>query len=295
MPEEAASREAVFVWEGATQHRTRLANNPNFLADRMQRAAAAGDPQAQLGWAHMLLEGHGTERDPGAAFRWFQLAARSRNADAINMLGRCHELGWGTARNTQVAAHCYRAAAELGHAWASFNLAMLMLAQDGVEGEKSEVLSLLVRSARSGNAKAMNAIGQACEEGWRGSAKIMPARRWYIRAARRGCYMGAFNTARHLMDAGDADGAVLWLRQAVAWAPGGFCADLGSYLAEHRDSRLREVAALALERARSAPERLAVSAPEMAAKPTQKTPSTGRKRRSVDRMWRALTGGKRSR
>ncbi|WP_072392925.1 tetratricopeptide repeat protein [Hyphomicrobium sp. CS1BSMeth3] len=295
MPGKAVPRDIVFSWEGPAQHEARLAEDPAFLAEHMRQAAISGDVEAQLGWAHMLLEGHGTAPDPVAAFRWFQLAARSRSVEAINMLGRCHELGWGTARNTRLAAQCYRVAGEAGHAWANFNLAMLMLARDGAEGEKRDILSLLVRSARRGNAKAMNAIGEACEEGWRGAVKIAPARRWYIRAARRGCFRGAFNTARHLMGDGNVDGAVHWLRQSIARAPGAFCAELASHLADHPDSRLREVAALAHERALSAPERAKASIPGIETKIAPDAQSTPRRRRSAGRVWRALTRAKRSR
>jgi len=241
------TREPVFTWETVPHYEARLADNPALLAARMQQAAVGGDAKAQLGMAHMLLKGRGTECDPEAAFRWFQLAARSGHPDAINMVGRCHELGWGTPLNTRIAAQCYRAAGEMGHGWANFNLAMLMLERDGAEGETSEILALLVRSARRGNAKAMNLIGQACEDGWRGQPKLAAARRWYARAAKRGCFRGAFNTARHLMGVGDVDDAVRWLRRSIDAAPYSFCKELASYLSGHPDARLREIAALARE------------------------------------------------
>ncbi len=50
-------------------------------------------------YGQMLLDGHGVERDLQAAFRWFGIAAKADDVDGINMLGRCHELGWGTAIN----------------------------------------------------------------------------------------------------------------------------------------------------------------------------------------------------
>jgi len=294
------SREPIFTWETASQYEARLAADPGFLAERMQQAAIAGDVKAQLGLAHMLLEGHGAERDPAAAFRWFQLAARSGHPDAINMVGRCHELGWGTVLNTRMAAQCYRAAGEMGHAWANVNLAMLMLARDGAEGETNEILALLVRSARRGNAKAMNFIGQACEDGWRGQPRIAAARRWYVRAAARGCFRGAFNVARHLMANGDLDGAVHWLRRSVERAPPNFCAELGAYLQRHPEKRLRSIAALALERASSAPPQLIseVRAPEVPASPASpKAPPSvlARGRRSMEQAFRSLAASRKPR
>jgi len=299
MREDAKPREVIFLWEAASQHEARLAGDPTLLAARMRQAAANGEVSAQLGWGHMLLEGHGTARDAEAALRWFQLAARTGNADAINMVGRCHELGWGTARNTRIAAQAYRAAAEMGHAWANFNLAMLMLARDGAEGDSGNILALLVRSARRGNAKAFNFIGQGCEEGWRGTPKPRAARRWYARGARRSCFHAAFNLARNLMADGDADGAVRWLRRSVETAPGNFCAELGAYLQGHADPRLREIAAMALERAeaRPMPTEVAVPTAEISLSPRPKAPPTvlARGRRSMSRALRALTGARRPR
>ena len=297
MRENARSREVVFQWEPAAQHEARLAGDPVLLAARIRQAAVDGDVSAQIGLGHMLLEGHGTPRDADAALRWFQLAARVGHADAINMVGRCHELGWGTARNTRIAAQVYRVAADMGHAWAQFNLASLILECDEIEGDRAEVLSLLARSARRGNAKAMNLIGQACEEAWRGRAKIAAARRWYARAAARGCFRGAYNTARHLSDDGDIEKAVFWLERSVAVAPGNFCAELGAYLQGHPDARLREIAARALERAGERPALTEAPVPtsEIPLSPPPKTPPTvlARGRRSMSRALRALTRARR--
>jgi TPR repeat protein len=299
MREDAKPREVVFQWEPAPQHEARLAGDPALLAERMRQAAVNGDVSAQIGLGHMLLEGHGEPRDADAALRWFQLAARTGHADAINMVGRCHELGWGTARNTRIAAQAYRAAAEQGNAWANFNLAMLMLARDGAEGDSGEILALLVRSARRGNAKALSFIGQGCEEGWRGTPKPNTARRWYARGARRGCFRASFNFARHLMADGDTDGAVRWLRRSVEAAPGNFCAELGAYLQGHPDARLREIAAMAYERAdaKPMPAQATVPASEipLSSRPKATPTVLARGRRSMSRALRALTGASRPR
>lgn len=240
---------AIFVWQGKVSRKVRLAEDAAFAAGEVRKAAVSGDPAAQLSWGLMLLDGHGTPRDLDAAFKWIQLSARAGGRDAANMLGRCHELGWGTPISLTSAVRCYRAAAELGHAWAQFNLACLMLREDGVPGELAEALGMLARSARRGNAKAMNMLGRCCEEGWRGAPKPAAARRWYLRAARGGCFRGAFHTARHLIATGDIDRAAFWLRKSVSMAPADFCEELGAMLANHSDERLRAISRLAFEQA----------------------------------------------
>jgi len=274
---------AIFVWQGKVTREARLAEDPAFAAEQVRKAAISGDPAAQLSWGLMLLDGHGTPRDLDAAFRWIQLSARAGGRDAANMLGRCHELGWGTPANLTIAARCYRAAAEAGHAWAQFNLACLLLREDGVPGDPTEALTLLARSARHGNAKAMNMLGRCCEEGWRGPPKLAAARRWYLRAARGGCFRGAFHTARHLIVEGHIDKAIAWLRRSIAAAPADFCEELGAVFATHPDERLRAISMLALEQApraaMQAPSNSQVDATEKAApRPPQ---SRHRRRRGV--------------
>ncbi len=284
---------SIFVWRDPAAHATRLAEDPTFAADSVRKAALSGDAGAQLSWALMLLDGHGAERDVDAAFRWFQLAARSGNRDAINMVGRCHELGWGTPVNLTIAARCYRAAAELGHAWAQFNLACLMLREDGVPGELVEALSLLARSARGGNPKAMNMLGRCCEEGWRTAPKRAAARRWYLRAARRGCFRGAFHSARLLIDEGHIDTAVAWLRRSIGAAPADFCEEIAELLARHPDERLRALSSLALEQAHRAPRHAPSTREELASDtaPAASSPHTSRRReRLFGRAVRRVAG-----
>jgi TPR repeat protein len=62
----------------------------------------------------ILLQGLGIERDPALALTRFRLAARQGSPMAFNMLGRCHEHGWGCAVDLPAAAGYYRQAAERG-------------------------------------------------------------------------------------------------------------------------------------------------------------------------------------
>src|SRR5690606_7783395 len=141
---------------------------------------------------------------------------------------------------------------DMGHAWAQFNLASLILHTGDGDGSRDEALSLFVRAARGGNAKAMTIIGQACEEGWRAAPKPAAARRWYLRAARRGCVRSSVNGARLWMEEGDDDGAVVGLRRAIGAGPKRLWEELGDYLATHPEARLREVSAQAWAQARAA-------------------------------------------
>lgn len=214
--------------------------------EQTEQLARQGSALAQFLLGHMYLSGQGKPQDRAAAYQWFMRAASAGRADAINMVGRCHECGWGVAINRAEAAHWYRLAIEQSHAWSMFNLASLMLQGEGVARNIDGALTLFVRSARLGNIKAMNMIGQYCEDGWRGRVRLRSAARWYRRAAEGGCFRGQYNLARLLARAGQTAMAAQWLRLSFAAAPAQFCREVGEMLANHADAHLRAVAREAL-------------------------------------------------
>lgn len=239
---------SIFSDEGDENHAFDLEASASVAEAR----AVEGSPLAQFLLGHMLLSGRGMPRNEEAAYRWFCVAATSGRADALNMVGRCHERGWGTAVDTREAALWFRQAADKSHAWAMFNLASLMLAGEGVTRDPAAALSLFVRAARAGNAKAMNMIGQYREDGWRGPANLAAATRWYRRAADLGCFRGQYNQARFLARSGNLDGAVRYLRASCATAPPEFCREVGRTLLEHPEAKLRNIGREALARADAA-------------------------------------------
>jgi TPR repeat protein len=222
--------------------RERAAPPPEIPADELRRRAVEGSVDAQIGWARRLLHGHGVARDPEAALRWFRLAARSGDAEALNMVGRCYEIGWGVAPDLAEAADWYRQAAEKDHAWGEFNLASLYAQGRGVPYDESKALALLVRSARRGNPKAMNMIGRYRE------ASSMPRRRersaalWYRWAAERGCFRGQFHHGRYLVAAGRIGDGIRWFRASLAHAPADFRREALEMLRAHAHPELRELA-----------------------------------------------------
>src|SRR4029078_1877544 len=120
--------------------------------------------------------------------------------EAINMVGRCYERGWGVPIDAATAVRYYRRAADQGYDWSQYNLGCQYLHGSGVPVDRVEALALFVRAARGGNEKAMNKLGRFREEGWHGRVKLSSARRWYQRAAMRGCFRGQFHFARFLAD-----------------------------------------------------------------------------------------------
>ncbi|TPG20025.1 sel1 repeat family protein [Sphingomonas koreensis] len=192
----------------------RLSGTPEARASFIRAAADAGVAEAQAVYGQMLLDGHGVARDPVAALGWFTRAAAQQHLMALNMVGRCYDLGWGTPVMKARAADCFRIAATLGLDWAMYNYATLLALGEGVAEDKPAALAWLHRAAAQGNAKAINFIGSFHEDGWVVARDMAKAADCYACAAHGGDFRGAFNHARMLGAKGRIDEAIGWLARA---------------------------------------------------------------------------------
>ncbi|HEX2840876.1 tetratricopeptide repeat protein [Hyphomicrobium sp.] len=208
-------------------------------ADALRKEAVTGSVDAQIGWARRLLHGHGVERDREAAFRWFTIAARSGDPEALNMVGRCYELGWGVPLDLHEAAEWFGKAAAKGHAWAEFNLASLYAQGRGVPHNEKKAVTLLVRSARRGNPKAMNMLGRFREGSDVPRRRVRSAALWSRWAAERGCFRGQFHHGRFLVAAGRIGDGIHWFRTSLAHAPADFRREALNVLGTHDHPELR--------------------------------------------------------
>ena len=204
----------------AAELAVRLAAPGNGRVALIRTAAEAGVPEAQAVFAQMLLDGCELSADPVAAFRWFAAAARSGHLVAINMVGRCYDLGWGTAIDKTLAAQWYLAAAVRGLDWGMYNYGTLLALGDGVPQDRALALAWFGKAADLGNAKATNFVGSFHEDGWVVPCDLTEAARCYRIAAEGGDFRGMFNHARMLADAGRIDAACGWLTRAAAAAAG---------------------------------------------------------------------------
>jgi TPR repeat protein len=147
----------------------RLSGSPEERAAFVREAADAGVAEAQAVYGQMLLDGTAVAADRQAALGWFTKAAAQHHVMALNMVGRCYDLGWGTRVDKARAAECYRIAVERGLDWAMYNYATLLALGEGVAEDKPAALALLEKVAAmdSGlaSAKAINFVGSFAEDG----------------------------------------------------------------------------------------------------------------------------------
>jgi TPR repeat protein len=210
----------------------RLAAPPSERAAFIRSAAEAGVAQAQALYGQLLLDGDGIARNPRAALGWFTRAAAQHHVMALNMVGRCYDLGWGTPVSKPRAAQCFRLAAEQGLDCAMYNYATLLALGEGVAEDKAAALGWLERAALLGNAKAINFLGSFYEDGWVIERDMAQAARLYARAAAGGDFRGAFNHARMLGERGRIDEALRWLVRAGETATAAFVEKACAWLAD---------------------------------------------------------------
>ena len=201
-PLDSLSREAIAA---------HLSGSPEERAALIRQGAESGVAEAQAVWGQMLLDGG----DAAAGFAWCNKAAAQGHLMALNMVGRCYDLGWGIAADKRRAGECFRIAAERGLDWAMYNYATALALGDGVTEGKPGALAWFEKAAALGNAKAVNHIGSFHEDGWVVERDMAKAAEFYARAAAGGDFRGAFNHARMLLDAGQVDEARGWLREAA--------------------------------------------------------------------------------
>jgi hypothetical protein len=153
---------------------------------------------------------------------------------ALNMVGRCYDLGWGVGVDKARAADCYRVAAERGLDWAMYNYATLLALGHGVAEDKAAALAWFEKAARLGSsliaAKATNFVGSFHEDGWIVARNLTKAARCYERAAEGGDFRAMFNHARMLGAKGRSEEALRWIERAGERATPAFLAKAAAFL-----------------------------------------------------------------
>lgn len=223
----------------------RLAD-PATRGAALRAAADAGEPDAQALLGQWLLD-RGEARE---GFAWFNRAAAAGHLMALNMVGRCYDLGWGVAVDKVRAAECFRIAAARGLPEAMYNHATALSLGEGCAEDKAAALALFERAAAAGFAKAHNHVGSFAEDGWVRPRDMAEARRRYRLAAEGGDFRGMFNHARMLAEDGDEAAALEWLARCGETATNAFVARARGWLAGCPWPRLRADGAAALVRAR---------------------------------------------
>lgn len=219
-----------------------VAQIPHQAASLVLLLAKQGNVKAQTQLAQMLLDGYGIKQDPILAFQWFKYAANTGDLQAINMVGRCYENGWGCSVNYKQAVYYYQLAASQKLNWGQYNLANLLIKGYGIAKDLVKAFDLYCLAARTGHAKSMNLVGRFYEEGWVVKANLEIATDWYRRSASAGDFRGQCSYASVLTGQGRIDEAVSWLQQSMQTATHGFMQKMACCLSLSPHALLQQVA-----------------------------------------------------
>ncbi|MDR3389435.1 MAG: tetratricopeptide repeat protein [Rudaea sp.] len=113
---------------------------------------------------------------------------------------------------------CYRQAAELGDAWAQYNLGHLYLDGNGVDRDPLLASHWYAAAAAQGHPRAMNLLARCYEEGWGVARDSTLAEYWYEKSAEGGYFRGQYNWATILVRMNRVEEAVVWLARAATAA-----------------------------------------------------------------------------
>jgi hypothetical protein len=162
----------------------------------------------------MHLDGVGIPLDAKRGLSWFERAARTGSPEAMNMVGRCLENGWGSAVDLEAAARWYRLSAEAAHDWGEYNYANMLFDGRGVGRDREQAVQWYRRASDQGHARAMNLLARCLEEGWGAPRNPAEAYEWYRRSAEAGYFRAQYNYATLLVARGRTDQALRWFETA---------------------------------------------------------------------------------
>ncbi len=154
----------------------------NKAAELFAKAAEAGNPRGQLGYAICLHEGYGTNEDKAAAVKYFKLAAEQGIAGAQHLLAKCYEEGSGVEKNENTAMEWYRKAASQGLEEAQNDLGSILYEKK----QYDEALQWFRKAADQGNLDAIDYIGLCYENGNGVEQNYAKAVEYYQLAADKG-------------------------------------------------------------------------------------------------------------
>jgi TPR repeat protein len=191
--------------------------------NEVRAKAERGDATAELNLGVMFLKAQGTPRDLDQALAWFRKSAEQGKPEAQSYLDWMYAY-WNVTPNpteaakwAKAAAVQFKKAAELGDAWAQFNLACAYDNGDGVPKDEAEAVKWMRKAADQGLAFAENWLGAQYDMGYVGNNPKLgsvEAAKWFRKAADQGLSSAQWSLA---CDFRDGDGVVQDQAEAVKW------------------------------------------------------------------------------
>lgn len=132
----------------------------------IEKAAEAGDAEAQFKLGALYANGKGVTQDSNLAARWLRKAAKQDWVAAQTLLGWCYAGGNGVSENAAEAVEWYSRAAEAGDTDAMCSLADIYIeGRPAVEQNVKAALTWYEKAANQGHPKAQYLLGKLLADG----------------------------------------------------------------------------------------------------------------------------------
>lgn len=182
----------------------------------LEKAAKAGNADAQFMVGNLYLWGEGTSKNAATAAQWYRKSAVQGHAKAQSNLAILYENGDGVKQDYQQTIKLYSAAAEQGNAVAMSNLAYMYLEGVGMPKDEAKAFTLYKQSAELGFPEAMNNVGVAYRKGLGVTKDEEKAMYWYRQAAAKGSLNAQESLCGITFQAEKWDEAFKWCQMAEA-------------------------------------------------------------------------------
>jgi len=150
------------------------------------KAAEQGIPVVQHDVGVKYFQGTGVAQNYQEAAKWWEQAANAGLADSQFNLGLMYYRGLGMKLDYPKASALFRQAADAGHGLAQYSLAVMYAFGQGMDKDYTEALTWFRKSAAQGVPQAEFNLGKFYENGYGLDKDMDIARQWYQRAADQG-------------------------------------------------------------------------------------------------------------
>ncbi len=173
---------------------------PNYAeaANWSQKAAQGGSAwgSLQLGWHY--LNGLGINKDPVAAKRYYDEAAKHGLPNAMYRLGLMYRTGEGVAPDLETAAQWLYQAAKQGHHLAQAELGNMFYNGQGTKKDDQAAFGWYLQAAQAGIVSAQNSVAALYELGQGVNKNDIEAVAWLRKAAGQGDAYAMYQLGLHL-------------------------------------------------------------------------------------------------
>ncbi|ESQ81180.1 SEL1-like repeat protein [Asticcacaulis sp. YBE204] len=143
--------------------------------------------EASIVLAKIYLIGHGVEKNPTTALKWYQKAASRAYVPAYKTVGDFYYYGYGVKKDVVRASRNYKTAAENGFAPAQIAMAQILASGDeGVPANPKTSLDWYYHAAKANHPDGLYALAVAYDKGQGVKADPKQALFYYKEAAVRG-------------------------------------------------------------------------------------------------------------